>query len=332
MEKVLSQEEVHALFRAARQGGISEEATPSQKQPQKVTNFDAREAGHISKEQVAAISNLHESFARSLTNSLGAFLRVGFDVNLVSVEQLNYSEVLSRLPELTYLCSLRIQPMEAFALLQMDLSIAFPIMDLVLGGPGKGSEEPRELTEIEEQILESVVKILVRELQAAWVPVFEVAFQFEQRQRNTQAMSLMPPSERSLALSFEIRMPEARGMLNVALPAMASNTLLRKLSVQFSYFKVAGASAYADLLRTQMLESFFQAELQLPPSQVRAQELVALELGQVLVLNQQVRQPAVLRIAEQDMFLAYPVACGTLRGGKIQQMLSMSAALRKETP
>jgi flagellar motor switch protein FliM len=161
--------------------------------------------------------------------------------------------------------------------------------------------------------------------------VFEVAFQFEQRQRSAQAMSLMPPSERSLALSFEIRMPEARGMLNVAFPAMASNTLLRKLSVQFSYFKVAGASAYADLLRAQMLESLFEVELQLPPSQVPAKELVGLEPGQVLVLDQQVHQPAVLRVAEQDMFLAHPVACGAMRGGKIQQVLSMNSAVRKET-
>ena len=112
---------------------------------------------------------------------LRRYLRVGFDVNLVSVEQLTLSEVLSRLPDLTYLCTIRIQPIEAVALLQMDLSIAFPIMDLVLGGSGTGIVELRDLTEIEEQILESVIVVLIRELQASWAPVLEVEIQFDQR-------------------------------------------------------------------------------------------------------------------------------------------------------
>ena len=86
-------------------GRILGSAPPSQKQPQKMTNFDAARGRPHQQRAGGAISDLHESFARNLTNSLGAFLRVGFDVNLVSVEQLNYSEVLSRLPELTYLCS-----------------------------------------------------------------------------------------------------------------------------------------------------------------------------------------------------------------------------------
>ena len=73
-----------------------------------------------------------------------------------------------------YLCSMRMRPMEALGLLQMDLAVAFPIMDLVLGGLGTSTVEIRELTEIEEQILESVMRILTRELQASWAIVLPI--------------------------------------------------------------------------------------------------------------------------------------------------------------
>jgi len=53
-------------------------------------------------------------------------------------------------------------------LFQFDLSIAFPLIDLLLGGEGKGSLEPREVTEIEEQLLECVVQIVCRQLGVAW--------------------------------------------------------------------------------------------------------------------------------------------------------------------
>ena len=137
MEKILNQEEIDALFRATQKGQIASGAKTKRRKKILPISIFAR-SSQINKEQVRALSTLHESFARNITNSLGAYLRVGFDFNLVSVEQLTYSEIISRLPELTYLCSMRMQPIEAVGLLQMDLAVAFPIMDLVLGGPGYG--------------------------------------------------------------------------------------------------------------------------------------------------------------------------------------------------
>ena len=52
--------------------------------------------------------------------------------------------------------------------LQIDLKVAFPIIDLLLGGEGKSIPATREITEIEEQIVESVARIVCRELGAAW--------------------------------------------------------------------------------------------------------------------------------------------------------------------
>ncbi len=92
MEKVLNQEEIDAMFRAALGRTTGMPASASSYQP-----CDFKQAGQIKKDQVRAISNLHEGFARNLTNALGAYLRVIFEVNLVSVEQLTYREFLQRI-------------------------------------------------------------------------------------------------------------------------------------------------------------------------------------------------------------------------------------------
>ena len=49
---------------------------------------NARRAGQIGREQLQAINLLHEGFARNLTHSLGAYLRVVFTATLVSAEHL----------------------------------------------------------------------------------------------------------------------------------------------------------------------------------------------------------------------------------------------------
>ncbi len=327
MEKILTQDEIDALFRATQKKLVPAGGKPAERK--NVTKFNLREISQINKEQVRALSALHESFARNITNSLGAYLRVGFDVNLVSVEQLPFSEIVARLPDLTYLCSMRMQPIEALGLVQMDLAIAFPIMDLVLGGPGTGVVELRDLTEIEEQILESVMRILTRELQSAWAPVLQVEIDFEQRLQSSQTQVLMGPTERCIALSFEIKMTDAHGVLNVTLPAVASNAVLRKLSAQSVYSKRGSSSAQVQQIQRYLLDGIFELDLRLPPVPVSIRELTDLQVGQVLRLHHPVERPAILYVAEKDMFAVYPVACGMVRGAQILHRNSIIPISRK---
>ena len=235
MEKVLNQEEIDAMVRAARPGGgAAAVATGPVFQP-----WDIRQAGQVGREQLRAINQLHELFARNLTHSIGAYLRIVFDCSLVSAEHLTYREFLQRIPEKTYLASCDLVPVGVIALLQLDLAIAFPIIDVLLGGEGQGGDPVRDITEIEEQVIESVVRMICRELQITWEAI-SLEFNFGQRQQISQAQRLMPPDEKNLCMSFEIKMSETRGTLNLAVPAVISNALLRKISADLSYQRPHG--------------------------------------------------------------------------------------------
>src|ERR1035437_4409596 len=225
MEKMLKQDEIDALFQAARSS--TPDAAPTEARP-KVVPYNFATAGRISTEQLRAISMLNDLFARNLTHNLAAWLRTRFQVNLVSAEQIPFHEFLLRIPEISYAASVRLEPLGALSVLQLDMSLAPPIIDLLLGGEGK--EGPlRELTDIEEAILGSVVEIVCRELTTAWQPVC-LSFNFERREMQTQVARIMSVTERTLCLSFEIRMPYGSGLLNLAFPAVVANTILRRLT------------------------------------------------------------------------------------------------------
>jgi flagellar motor switch protein FliM len=324
MKKILSQDEIDALFDAAKQskkGGAGHK---------KVVACDLRKLGALNAEQVRVVTTLHESFARRLGNSLGAYLRVGFDMNLVSVEQILYSEFLSRLPEMTYLASLQVMPIDARATMQADLSLVFPIVDLVLGGSGADPIDPRELTEIEEQIFETVVRLIAKDLQTTWAPVLSIDIQFDQRQQHAQVQGLMLPTEKVLSLTFEIRLPDSRGTLNLAFPAVISNALLRKLSVQWSYAERIPSKESQHQLRDRVLESRFAVNLSLPPSPLSIRELVELEPGRVLVLPKRSQDAIDLNVAGKPMFRAFPIRHGSNRGARIERRVSLRGSGRAE--
>jgi len=329
MEKVLNQEEIDAMVQRARSGAAT--AAPAKPQTH-VEPWDVRRAGQIGREQLQAITLIHENFARNLTHSLGAYLRVVFAATLVSAEHLTFREFLQRIPETTYLASCQLDPPGVNGALQLDLKVAFPIIDLLLGGEGKGMGETREITEIEEQILDSVARIVCRELGAAW-QALALEVRFEERLESGEAQRLMPPDEKTLCLSFEVTMPDVRGGLNLAVPATVSNALLRKIASNWAHHRPRTADDSRQRLMRHLLRCPFALELGAQPVRVPVRTLADIAPGMTIRFDRPAGEAASLLIAGVEMFQAQPARRGNIRAAKILTTGSASAddlAARKE--
>jgi len=314
MERTLRQDEIDALFQAAR----ARRASAAPENRTKAQPYSFARAGQISNDQMRAISLLNDIFARNLTHNLGAWLRTSLAVNLVSAEQMPFSEFMLRIPELSYVCSVRLEPLRAVSVLQIEMSPAPSIIDLLLGGEG-GAGQIRELTDIEESILSSVVEVICRELSTAWQPV-GLSFSFESRQMHTQIARLMPVSEKTLCLSFELRMPNSGGLMNLAFPAVVSNTVLRRLIGDWTRQRRHGAET-RQRIRQQLGRAKLRAALQLPATRLPTTELNALEPGKILRLPLKAHRQAELRVGGVALFQASPVSHGEHRGAHLTKQV-----------
>src|SRR5207237_6465669 len=106
-------------------------------------------------------------------------------------------------------------------------------------------------------------RIICRELQTTWQAI-ALEFKFGQRQPLAQAQRLMVPEEKNLCLSLEVKMEETRGTLNLAVPAIVSNALLRKISADMSYQRPRSPVEARRRLEKRLLEAGFQVELSTP--------------------------------------------------------------------
>src|SRR5580700_3349680 len=279
MERTLKQDEIDALFQAARSS--TPESGPAEVKA-RVVPYNFSSAGQISTEQLRAISMLNDLFARNLTHNLAAWLRTRFQVNLVSAEQIQFNEFLLRIPEISYVASVRLEPLGALSVLQLDLALAPPIIDLLLGGEGKEGAL-RELTDIEESILGSVIEIICRELTTAWQQV-GLSFSFDRRQMQTQVARIIAVTEKTLCLSFEIRMPHSSGLLNLAFPAVVANTILRRLTTDWGR-RSRHSGETRSRVEAMVRRIRFGCALQLPTVRLAASALEELKAGDVLRLN-----------------------------------------------
>ncbi len=157
----------------------------------------------------------------------------------------------------------------------------------------------------------------------AWQPV-GLSFNFERRQMQTQAARVMPVTEKTLCLSFEVRMQDSAGLLNLAFPAVVANTILRRLTGEWGGRRRHAVETRARIEQTAKSLSF-GATLQLPSVRIEARELESLATGQVIRLRLPATADAEQRAGGQLLFQAQPVRLGQHRGARVDTAADSSA-------
>src|SRR5262245_63747156 len=150
---VLSQAEVESLLKAMDGRDVevvADAATSRVKHREKISPYDFKRPERVGKEQMRSLQTMHEAFGRNFGASLSALLRTIVEMKLTSVDQLTYSEFVFSLENPTCFNLINAAPLEGQLILDINLSLLFPIIDRMLGG-GTDMTPPtrRPLTEIE---------------------------------------------------------------------------------------------------------------------------------------------------------------------------------------
>jgi flagellar motor switch protein FliM len=217
MSKILSQDEIDALLSSSptseamlqgADGGLGS-----------VITYNFRRPDRISKEQLRSLHFLHDRFARNVATSLAAYLRTMTELSVVSVEQFSYSEFLMSLPDPTAFYAISLSPLDELGALELNPSIAFTMVDRMLGGSGAGAAVQRALTDIEQNLVDQIVKLMLEHLAETWRPVMELHFRIQGRETRPQMLQVAGPNEIVILVVFDVKVGDIRGMLNICVPA-----------------------------------------------------------------------------------------------------------------
>ena len=309
MDTKLSQDEIDRLFQehGSLPGGDGSQF------PTAVT-YDFRRPDRIPKEQLRSIHLMHDFLARNLASSLGAYLRAYVTVSLVSVEQLSFGEFLQYLPTPTCISSIGMRPMEANSVLELNPSLVFPMLDVLLGGTGASDvEDSREITEIERSIVVGVIRIVLHDLREAWAPVAELNFTIEATETQPQLMQILSPNEAIVAIGFEITMGESRGMMNFGIPSILVKMMGQKFEQQWSIRRRSSTKTGRDRMLSLVQRVPVGMDSRIEGAKLSVQNLLELKKGDVISLDIPARRPVEVQVSSKPKFLGEIVTSGNTR-------------------
>ena len=304
MGKILSQEEIDSFLTS------STDTSPplDTRRTRAVTDavvYDFRRPERVSKEQISSLRFLYDRFTRNAATALSAYLRIATEMHVVSVEQLTYSEVLMSLPAQTAFYAVSLDPLEGVGALELNPEVVFPMIDRMLGGRGESGAEERGLTDIEQHIVDDLVQRLLEQMTDIWRGVFEVRFEIAGRDTRPQMLQIAAPNEPVVLLVCDIRLPNARGMLNFAMPTSAIEET--GTSVVRSWQQTHREQTELD--RQRLHSNLARVSLDATASLdtvIPAGDALQFEPGDVVTLGRRVKDPVELRLGRSLKFLGTP--------------------------
>ena len=288
MSEILTQEEIDSLLNAVTKGEMPTAAAvgTTSRRHQTILPYDFRRPNRIAKEQVRALQMLHDGFARSVSSSLSTYLRSLLEVQLTSVEQLTYGEFMFSIPPPSTLGIFEMAPLKGGAVLDINPHLVFPMIDRILGGPGRASIIVRELTEIERALVSRVLRKILVDLQQAWTQVGRFETRLLNLESNPQFVQLASPNEVAILVSFDVRVGEVEGVMSVCFPFAMLEPVLPKLMTQrwFAATPAADSGAVSHEIESNLRATSMDVRAVLPAIPVSISDLTHLEPGDVLPL------------------------------------------------
>lgn len=288
--------------------------------PDQVRSCDFATVGGVDESRLAPLVKAGEAFSRSLPQALQSRLRLTCETSLQGSEQVSCRTFLEKAGT-SYLVSLELGAHSDIALLQVDSSLLFPVVDRLLGGSGEPSDLSREVTDIEDQIAGDFVRVICHELQLAW-RAFNVSVAVGTRQLPSALQKAFSANDKAVLFNFSVEMQTVSGALQLLLPVASLGAFLGSNTVSIREASRKGTMNSRFVERA--LDWSFALELTLAGGRVQATDLLNLSVGKILSLGVSVRTPGVLKIGGHDAFKAVPVRTGNHRGAQLLDRLPKS--------
>ncbi len=272
--------------------------------------YDFRRPDKFSKDQLRTLQMLHETFARMAGSGLSAYLRSPVQIDLISLEQVPYEEYLRSITQSVFTI-ISLPPLTGQAVLEIEFSLIFTMIDRLLGGPGKAINR-NVLTDIEKPLVRQALDRMFSALKVAWEGVVIVNPALEGMETSAQFVQIAPPNDIVVTILFEVKIGSQRGAMSLCIPYLVLKPITTKLSAQ-TWF-VNNSRKHSPQARRQISgqvqQSHVECAIELGRTSVPFGDYLNLKPGDVLRLNQSTNRDIKMLVQGVPKFEGKPALNG----------------------
>jgi len=316
--KILSQEEIDALLSTVSAGdqvnGAPRGETPDS--DRSIIVYDFKHPNRVSKDQLRTLENMHDNFAGHMGSVLSNMMRAMLDVDLVSVDQITYSEFVMSLMSPSCTFTFTAEPLEGACIIDFNPTLTYAFVERMFGGSGKVLDTGRELTGIERSLMNRIVGVVYKQLEDAWAHICPVKISQISLETNPQFVQIVPPGETVITISFQLKLLQSTGLMTICYPYVALEGIIGKLSAQnwIDATKKKFHERNAEINRENLMQLSVPVAAVLADTEVRIGDFINLKVGDVITTDHRINQEVEVFIKHRRKYSARPGLVGRKKG------------------
>jgi len=231
--QILSQEEIDALLSSIDKGEV--DVNDGKKGPveAEVKPYNLTSQNRMLRDQFNALEEVYDKFSTLMDSSLTTSLRQPVEIEFVSTEMIKYGEFISAFTNPTAFGIFTMEPLIGSALLAMEPSLVFSLIDCMFGGNGKPTDKIKEFTVIENRMIKRIVIETLKKLEEAWKVVYSIKFSLRKIESKPEFVHLVNPNELMLIILFSVRGELFSGNIHVCISSLMLEPIKEYLSSRY---------------------------------------------------------------------------------------------------
>lgn len=308
MGDILSQNEIDELLRALTTGDIDVQQIQSIKTEKKVKLHDFKKPPKFANDHRRTLQFINENYARLVQSFLSGYLRSLVQVDVLSVDALQYSEFSNSLANPVILGIVDFSPLNGSVIFEMDPSIAYSLIDRILGGRGSAMDRVRSFTEIELAILERIIIQILNLMREPWESIIAIKPRLEKIETNAQFAQIIHPNEMVALITLNVVVGEVKGMINICIPHMVVEPIMPKLSTKLWFTNIENEKSDNNKLDIEFKigHTYVPVRAVLGRTVINVSEFLDLQAGDVIPLETSVNGDLEVLVGDLPKFHAKP--------------------------
>jgi flagellar motor switch protein FliM len=316
-DQILSQEEIDALMSAMDSGEVDlEEETKSETE---VVAYNLTSQNIMLRDQFYALEEVYDKFASILNRSLLASLQRAIEAEFVSIDMIKYAEFMGDFSSPTSFTIYSMPPLIGSAMLVIESTLVYSLIDCMFGGDGKPPQQVREFTLIEQRMMRKFSLEVLHSLKQAWMIIDPINISLKKIEVKPEFVHLATPNDLMVVIVFAIKGEKFSGNFHICIPYLMLEPIKDKLSSKFLGSK-DHEHTWSEQLQKLLLEMpvTLVAELGLTTRSVR--DLLELHIDDVLQLDTGPEDLITLSAGNVPKFLGFP---GIIKGNRAVEIAAL---------
>jgi flagellar motor switch protein FliM len=268
------------------------------------------------RDQFDALDEVYDKFVNLLNVRLAGTLQHPIEVKMMSKEIVKFGEFMQAFSNPTGFNIYSMAPLIGKAMLAVEPSLGFALIDCMFGGAGRPLAKIREFTQIEQRMLQRFYQEVLLELEQAWKVAYNIKISSKKTETKPEFVNLVSPGDSVLVFVFSINGEEFSGNIHICTPFLMLEPIKDKLSSRYLREKDR-AHVFRSQLTVLLKDTKVRIVAQLGKTTRTIGQILNMEADDVVKLKTGPQDPVTLNVEGVPKFLGMP---GVVKGNRAVQI------------